>query len=202
MLLNPVEMLHSLHAQLLISANENIVDFKKALDAEKERKAGFCIPRGCVNTSHLYYRDVAEYAPQIQRYFDTFGRDNVHVIVFDDFKNDIKTVYRNVLRFLEVDDTFVPDFSRRNPNTKARNKTLMYFRYNYPEFVRTIGRCIVPSPRVRYGLMQTITKMNTKTVKRSPMPEDLRRQLQKEFRPGVEQLSGLLGRDLMHWVEE
>jgi len=50
--------------------------------------------------------------------------------------------------------------------------------------------------------MKKITKLNTRTVERSPMPEDLRRQLQKEFRPGVERLSDLLGRDLMHWVEE
>lgn len=202
MLRNPVDMLYSLHAQLLFSANENIVDFKQALDAEEDRWAGHRIPPGCFNPFQLYYREVANYAPQVKRYFDTFDRENVHVIIFDDFKNNTATVYRETLRFLGVDDSFTPDFKRHNQNTIARSGKLMYFRYNYPEFIRTIGRLLVPSVRLRHGLMQTLTKVNTKSLERPPMPQDLRLQLQQEFRRDVVRLSALLGRDLMHWVEE
>ena len=202
MLRNPVNMVHSLHAQLLFSSVENLLTLREAIRAEHERKKGFSVPAGCVNGIQLYYRSRADYAPQVKRYFDTFGRENVHVIIFDDFKNNTAAVYRDTLRFLGVEDSFTPDFSSRNPNTQPRSKTLMYFRHNYPEFVRTMGKLVVPSARVRYGLMQKITKLNTRTVERPPIPKDLRRQLQAEFRPSVERLSQLLERDLMHWVEE
>ena len=34
------------------------------------------------------------YSEQVQKYFDVFGREQVHVIIFDDFVRDTAAVYR------------------------------------------------------------------------------------------------------------
>src|SRR5215475_10623199 len=94
MLRNPVDMMYSLHAQRLYNDNEDIRDFAEALAAEEDRRQGRRIYQNANNAMGFFYRDAARYTQQVQRYLDVFGRDKVHVIVFDDFRSDTPRVYR------------------------------------------------------------------------------------------------------------
>ena len=88
MLRDPVEMMYSLHSQLLFTGVEDIEDFEEALDAEPERRQGRCIPPGARIVDFLFYRRFSDYAPQLQRYIEIFGRDAIHVVLFDDLRDD------------------------------------------------------------------------------------------------------------------
>lgn len=198
---NPIDMLYSLHSQFLYGRNEDIEDFAEALDAEEDRKQGRRIPPGCRWKPMLFYREVARYSVQLERYFKVFGREKVLVLIFDDMVGNTPETYARVLRFLGVDNTFRPDFSVHNPNKVARSKRLMYLRQNYPEWARRLGAALLPAKKARNALMGTFTRLLTKETKRPPMPTETRRKLESEFRPEVERLSELLGRDLTHWVE-
>lgn len=201
MLRNPVEMIYSLHSQLLASLDEDIEDFKSALNFEKERKRGANIPRTLTwAVECLYYRDVAKYAQQVQRYFDVFSRDKVQVIIYDDFKNNTESVYRETLRFLNVRQDFQPVFKVLNPNKMLRNKALQNYLIETPQIVRWIGKALMPGP-IRGKMRETMMKLNTRYVERKPMDPELRKSLIAEFAPEVEQLSELLGRDLSHWTK-
>jgi hypothetical protein len=119
MLRNPVDMMHSLHAQFVAFGNEDIRDFAAALDAEADRKRGRRRPRfpgypGQV----LFYRDVARYTEQVARYFDAFGREQVHVILHQDLKRDPARVVRDVCRFLGLDARLAPRFRVLNSNRR------------------------------------------------------------------------------------
>src|SRR6185369_11300005 len=94
MLRNPVDMMYSLHSRHLLIEVENIDDFRAALAAEEERKRGLCLPARPYPMETLWYREMATYRPQVQRYLDVFGWQSVHVILFDDFANDTARVYR------------------------------------------------------------------------------------------------------------
>jgi len=83
MLRNPVEMLYSLHSELLFTMYEDIVDFEAALEAEADRKLGLRVPRGARHVNYLFYRDIGRFSSQVQRYFDAFGRANAHLVVYD-----------------------------------------------------------------------------------------------------------------------
>jgi hypothetical protein len=58
----------------------------------------------------------------------------------------------------------------------------------------------LPLP-VRSTISGCVRNLNTR-VAAPPLDPDLRRRLNHEFRPDVERLSALLGRDLTHWVAE
>jgi hypothetical protein len=124
MLRNPVDMMHSLHSRHLLIAVENIDDFHAALAAEEERKQGLRPPARPYPAETLLYREMATYRPQVQRYFDVFGRQSVHVIVFDDFTNDTARVYRETCEFLGVSPDFQPKFPVINANKGARSQTV------------------------------------------------------------------------------
>src|ERR1700687_4738832 len=88
MLRNPVDMIYSLHSQHLYNGTEEIQDFAEALDAEEARKRGRRLPKNVPATERLFYREVARYTDQVDRYLKAFGDDNVKVIIYDDFKKE------------------------------------------------------------------------------------------------------------------
>ena len=73
MLRNPADMLYSQHSQFLYNGNEDITDFREALAAEPERRAGRRIPASAHLVEGLFYSETVKYAEQLERYFDIFG---------------------------------------------------------------------------------------------------------------------------------
>jgi hypothetical protein len=198
MLRNPVDMLYSFHSQLLYGGFEDIVDFKAALDAEEDRKQGKRIPHGTLLLNALFYRDVAKYSRQVQRYFEVFSRENVHIIIFDDFKRNTGREYSETLRFLGVNLDFQPKFEVINPNKRARSKLVTKLYQRPPKLVRWPVRALIPLG-IRRMLEEKTRHFNTKYQRRSDMDANLKESLKEEFAPEIEKLSELLDRDLTHW---
>ena len=90
MLREPAEMLYSLYYQFRFDGNEHLPTFEEALAAEDERRAGRRITRQTYLAQGLVYRDTARYTEQVRRYFDVFGRERVHVIIYDDLAADVR----------------------------------------------------------------------------------------------------------------
>ena len=86
------------------------LDFAAALKAEQQR-----IDNGWGWDWH--YRHVSNYAPQVTRYFERLGRDNVKVVLYDDYCRDAVGVYRDICRYLEIDDNFQPNMNQRGKVT-------------------------------------------------------------------------------------
>ena len=140
MLRNPADMLYSQHSQFLYNGNEDIEDFREALTAEPERKAGKRIPKSAHLVDGLFYSETVRYAEQIERYFRRFGRENVHIILYDDFRADLPGTYRKLLQFLGVSEDFTPEFAVVNPNKRARSALLRSFVQEPPESIKRLSR--------------------------------------------------------------
>jgi hypothetical protein len=198
MLRNPVDMLYSYHSQLLYNGDEEITSFRQALDAEKDRKAGASLPKHKVRfVERFYYRDVARFSEQLERYFDVFGRQQVMVILYDDFKEDTLRVYRNALEFLGVDSTFAANFEVVNANKRVRSVVLQRYLKSPPRLARRVG-FILPGA-IEANLRNALGRLNVREAERTPMDAALRITLQEDFREEVMRLSSLLGRDLTSW---
>jgi hypothetical protein len=203
LLRSPVEMLYAWYYELRFQAEEPLPTFKAALDAESERKQGCMIPPRLFNMPEsLHYRDLARFTGQVRRYFDVFGRDVVRVIIFDDLKTDTPGVYRQTLEFLDLDPLADVTFDAVNASKTLRFPALRRFLHAPPRWWYrgpvALGRALVPEMQ-RRRVNQWLSRVNARKESRPPMDPDLRRQLQDEFRPEIEQLSALLDRDLTHW---
>jgi hypothetical protein len=148
----------------------------------------------------MYYREIVRFAEQVERYFATFDRSRVKVILFDDFVRDVATVYADVLRFLEVDDTFQPTFERVNESKRPISPTFQAFVVRPP---RPIARLIPHLRRlpVAHQIRSAILAVNSRSVERPPMSLELRARLTRELAPEVERLGALIGADLSAWQE-
>ncbi len=201
MLRDPVDAMHSMHSQRIYNGTENLLDFAEALAAEEDRKRGRRLPKNVTkdNLMGLYYRDAVRYTDQVRRYFEVFGRERVHVILFDDLRADTARVYRETCRFLEVDPGFRPRIEIVNANKRVRSEQLRNLVRFAPASLRALAKPLVPSSRLRQKVKADLKRWNTKYVARAEMDPALRKQLGTEFRSEVQRLGDLLGRDLSHW---
>jgi hypothetical protein len=198
MLRDPVEMMHSMHGELVFIGAEDITDFADALEAEDDRRQGRRIPPAANKPAALLYRDSARFAEQVQRYFDALGRERVLVLIYDDFRDDTLGTYRRVLRFLGVDEAFVPEMGIVNPSKQPRSRMLLRLISNPPGWLRRVLASVLP-PRQRKRLFRRALALNARTAPRRPMDPDLRARLKAEFAPEVRRLGELIGRDLTAW---
>jgi hypothetical protein len=199
MLRNPVDTMYSLHSELLYWLNEDLEDFEAALAAEEPRKSGLMWPQRVHIIDYSHYRRNVRFAEQVRRYFDVFGRERVQVILQEEFNRDRAGIYEQTLRFLDVSADFRPDFKDVNGNKRIRNRALQRFLLEPPAPVGWI-RDKLPTriDQIVFGLLR---RLNTSFTPRPRMRSELRKQLQSEFLPEVEQLSELLGRDLTYWCK-
>lgn len=199
MLRDPAEMMYAQHSQFLYNGNEDIQNFAAALAAEPDRREGRRVPRSAHMVQGLFYRDTAMYADQLGRYFDTFGQDRVHVVIYDDFRRQTDHEVRRALEFLEVDDHFRPDLKVVNSNKAVRSRRLQNALISPPPRLEAAFRAV--TPRSLHGcLVPGLQRLNTVHTVRSPLDSRLASQLRREMRPEVERLADLLGRDLSSWM--
>lgn len=206
---NPVDMMYSMWSQFRYSGNEQIEIFEDALAAEPDRKQGKQIRRAAHCITGLYYREMASYTEQVKRYFDTFGRDNVKVIIFDDFKSDTAGVYKSVLEYLELDSTFTTNFDVVNPNKDVRVEWLqkmilgtgfsLMLLKDRLTYLATTSRFVPYSYRTE--TVKGVINAYTKYEKRSPLTAETRHRILSEFESEIDNLGNLLQRDLSHWYQ-
>ena len=209
MLRNPVDMMYSMWSQFRYSGNEQIETFEEALAAEPERRRGQRIRRAAHCISGLFYRDMARFCEQVPRYFELFGRDNVKVVIFDDFKSDTAAVYRDILEFLDIDSDFQTTFDIVNPNKEVRLEWLqklivssgfsLMLLKDRLTYLATTHSLLPFSYRTR--TVKGVIAAYTKYERRSPLTADLRQRLARDFQSDIDNLSDLLGRDLSHWYQ-
>lgn len=211
MLRNPVEMLHSLYSQFRADGNEHLSTFEEALAAEEDRRAGRRINRQTYLPSALEYRATARFTEQVKRYYEAFGRERVHVIIFDDLRSDTAGVYRKTLEFLEVPTNCAPrefevingnvngNDSVRSPLLRAvmSDRSLREGVVNLRKWLPRPVFTAVKNAGVKLGQLNAIPHSG----KRQPMAADLQKSLCREFAAEIESLSSLLGRDLTHWTQ-
>ena len=208
MLRNPIDMMYSMWSQFRYSGNEQIETFEEALAAESEREAGNRIRRAAHCITGLRYRHMTRFSEQVKRYFDCFGREQVMVIIFDDFRADTAAVYRSALEFLELDSDVNVSFGIRNPNKEVRlawlqklivstGFSLMLLKDRLT-FMATTSALLPYAYRTR--AVEGVIAAYTRYERRSPLTPETRRRLAQELSGEVDQLSALLGRDFSHWL--
>jgi hypothetical protein len=194
---NPIDFIYSLHSHWVVETYENITSFSEALEAERERKTTWeHIPSRAYFPSMLYYTSVANYSAQVERFYKYFDRDQVKVFLFEDFKKSNADIFQKIVKFLQVDETFEPQYKRVNASKKPRCSALNYMAQNV-YFIEGLKR-VMPR-RVHRMIKHAGQKMLWKETARESMPDTVRHDLTKKFLQEVESVSDVLGRDMVRY---
>jgi hypothetical protein len=200
MLRNPIDMIRSMHSFLYFQGVETVHDFEAAWRLEEGRRNGKSIPVTCWEPKQLFYSEWGKLGEQIERLFSTARRDNTKIILFDDFVANTRSIYEDLLAFLEVPADARQDFPVVNENREVRWPWLQQslgFSINYFRQLRSVSRLSLGFGK---GWFQRLLLMNSISAPRGPISPALCAELAGFFQADVAKLSRLLGRDLSHWV--
>ena len=193
---NPIDVMYSLHSTMLYRETvEDIIDFEQALKMEKERKEKYgynVIPKKY--HPHMLYRETVRYPKQVERYFKLFGKNNVKVIIFEEYIKNKSSTLQEIFKFLDVDDSFEIKSVKTNAGRKYRNRTLHSAVMNNKFGIRGVLRNIS-------GIANAYRKINNSESKRIPLNPLLKKSLQENIREEVDELSGMIGKDLSFWYK-
>jgi hypothetical protein len=206
MIRNPIELVYSLHSQLLYSFHETEKNFPTAWKLQAERRKGKHIPKTCRLPELLQYQEIALIGKQVEDLLNYFPMDQIKFILFEEFKKNTADLYTQVLSFLNVPDDHRIDFPIVNQNKSHRSYLLarvLQKRNNQPAlWLKRLDRRVSKIPGGnKLKLQQKILNLNLNTKKRAPIHPDLRKELVEVFRTDVLKLSKIIGRDLSHWID-
>ena len=118
----PASFLRSLHLQFLEGHIESEPDFARALALEPQRREGQGVPDHTYWPQLLRYSEHVRYTEQLRRYHAVFPREQVLVLVYEEFRRDNQATLRRLLRFLGVDERVAIETLYANPTVRPRSR--------------------------------------------------------------------------------
>jgi hypothetical protein len=199
---NPVDMVYALHPQLLYVGEETERDFETAWRLQERRSRGLDLPPRSRGAFLLQYAQFGQFGSQAARLLSVFPREQVKLILYDDFTRSTQQVYDEVIDFLDIPHDNRTEFPRVNENKQARMTWLQHFSRKPPAGLRKAFRGLKETMggRALTAVKNTIMDLNTVRTRRPPLSPALRAELADTFRDEVALLSRLLNRNLSHWV--
>lgn len=194
MLRNPVDIVYSLHSRAVYALDEDVTNFAEAWRLQGERKQGRYLPRLCREPKVFLYGEMCLLGRQMERLYMTTSRERVKVIFFEDFVNDTRDVYEDVLDFLGLESDARNSFPPENTN--------MSFRSFGVEWALRHVYIVKENLGIHRGMNigKWIRIKNTIVKPREPMDLDLVPDLKQFFQQDVSKLAKLTGRNLDHWI--
>jgi len=176
---DPVEKAFSFY--LMLSQSFETRSFHDVIHCEKSSKK--------YSLTKLYL-DSSMYCKQVERYLQTFGKDNVKVLIFEEWINNPVESINDVLKFLGVNNN-VKSLVREkyNPFRGARGTSSKFLMSN--PIIRKIIFNLVP-----FQGKVLLKKIVTKKEKKPKLSNEDRCFLEKFYKEDVKNLEILLGRKL------
>lgn len=189
MLRNPIDRAWS-HYNHLVRDGRETESFEIGLELEEER-----IKKKWEFSWH--YKQMGLYDEQVKRYTHHFSKDQILILLFEDFLKDTKAVLKKVCRFSGLSGFDFSAEPSHNRSGKSRSPGLAYLVDQVAGYKKIIHRMIPPS--ATHKAVQVFRKMNVKKH-HELMKEDTRRFLIKYFYESIRRTEQHIRRDLSHWT--
>ena len=202
LLRNPIDLTYSIHSQLVLSRDENELDFQSAWGLNEARKEGLKIPKYCRDRKVLYYDEIAKLGNQIEKLLNIFPREQVKIIYFQEFIKNTRLIYQEVLDFLGVPDDGRIEFQKINENKKQAIGWLANFTERPPKIIHRYAMEFKKAIGLKQlNILPLLRKLNVTGVQRKPLPIDFRRKLVKHYQDDIVKLSHLTNMNLDYWMD-
>lgn len=142
----------------------------------------------------LYFQQFLElglYYNQVKRYLDTFGKEQVHILFYADFKTNLDQQMTSLFQFLNLQATDI-DYAVKNPFLSSNHRLISYL-YKY-RWIRKTIKSIVPKQGIK-----SIKNRFFSSKEKPPFSTSLLNKMKDFYRHDISQLETLLNIDLSLW---
>lgn len=187
---NPIDRAYSQY-KANVQRGTEYLSFDRALDSEHRRRKFF--------KNNYSYLERGYYAIPLNRYYSLFNKDQIHVVIYEEFVKNPKEILDGICTFLKVEGEFIErmDFSRRYNVSRLP-------KYRYPQFFVMIFRKFAPnlfSKGFLGRIVNSLEKLNLVEGTFPALDEELRNKYNKVFEKSNYELEKLIQKDLKVWRE-
>lgn len=141
------------------------------------------------------YLETGMYAKQVKRYMELFPETQYKFILFDDFVSQPMSVIKEVYRFLGVDDSFVPNFTKKHNSAILFKNNLVGKIYNH----KLVRKFIVD--KISEKIKDPLKKIFFKTSHLPTIKVNEKLLLIDTFEKELKVLEKIIHKDLSHWLK-
>lgn len=185
---NPVERAFSSFTHLLREGYENL-SFEQALVVEENRIQKKWAPL-------WHYTQKGYYYEQLKRYFDIFDRGQIQVYLYEDLQANSTNVIQNIYNFVGVDNTFIPDLSRKNVSGTPKSR-IVHDLFTKDNLIKSLLKPFFPK-QLRRNIADITIRQNLGS--KPMLSYETRHKLLQLYREDILQLQDLIQRDLSAWL--
>ncbi len=141
---------------------------------------------------------------QVERVLSLIKKENLLIILFDDFKKVTKKAYEKALKFLKIQSDNKNIFPHINVNTEPISKKLA-------DILRSINRNRFHNRIFLYkkkigipdgvSIIRYMAILNQRRIKRGPLDPEFKKELQNYFKSDILLLQSIIDKDLSLWLE-
>jgi len=203
MLRNPIDLYQSLHQHFIYNGYEEKKNLKDAWDSQLKRQENNDMPKRCPDSKLLQYKNILRLGHQVERLYSIFPKEQIKIILFDDFVSHTKDIYKSTLSFLDIEYDDRDTFPNINKRKKVRYNYLNKFLLNPPALFKKIWYIL----KKIFGnniieLLDKIILLNTKDVINNKNTNiEFQLELKETFRSEIKMLSNIIERDLNIWIK-
>ena len=199
---NPVDRAWS-HYWNEVGKGRETLSFEEALKAENER-----IKNSDYAYIHLSYRSRGLYSSSLETLFKYFSKDQVHIVLLNDLVSKPQESLKSVYRFLGVNEEQGLEIAGKKFNHNwttvpypfwQKNSFLANTEIKIFNTVNSIGKALIRDEYKRKKVLPKLHVLTRTAQKEIKMNAEVRKQLLDFYRPGIEELEQMLGRDLSFW---
>lgn len=185
---NPVERAFSSFTHLLREGYENL-SFEQALAEEENRIQKKWAPL-------WHYKQKGYYYEQLKRYYDIFDRQQIKIYLYEDLQANSTKLIQNIYSFVGVDNTFIPDLSRKNVSGTPKSR-LVHDLFTKDNVLKSLVKPLLPK-QLRRNIADTAISQNLGS--KPILSSETRDRLCQLYREDILQLQDLIERDLSAWL--
>ena len=193
MLRNPIERAYSGFQHVRrYNIKEDCSDFKSAWNISEERyfSKSDMTPASRYKELGLYYKQVKSYLDEVK---------NVHIIIYEDYKNNFKNEMIKVFDFLGINKINIDSDKRHMVGGWKWEDEKMKRIMMTENPIRSVLKFLIPFKGIRKNIRTRIQNRNTSEV---AIISDKDKVMLKEFyKEDIKKLSELINRDLNYWTK-
>lgn len=190
---DPMGMVPSWHAEMLLDLSENNKSFHDAWAATASRRLGQNVPSRCPFPPYLYYDSVAKYAEQLLAMLQHVERKQVHIVLFEDMLADSQRTLQGICSFLELAPPPNIDLKVVNRRQEWRGQLLA-------RVVRTQTMQRLKRRWLGVGRFSRLAPLFFREQQRPKLTEELRAEIRRAYADDVNMLKDMLKRPLEGWL--
>ncbi|MGF1479793.1 MAG: sulfotransferase domain-containing protein [Cyanophyceae cyanobacterium] len=187
---NPVDRAYSGFLHTIRDNLEPIADFEQAIQEEPKRREsnwwwGF------------FYVHPGFYYEQLTRYFQKFERSQIKIYLYEDFQKQPTPLLQDLFRFLQVNESFMPDMSAKYNVTGIPRNKVLYKALNQRNLFTLALRLLLPSKLYE----SFTTDIKNRSLTKPELTSDVRKHLIQVYKEDILKLQDLLQKDLSAWLK-